>query len=199
MSMIPTLLDKIYSHQNFPTNIDRRAILTTVMDDLKPKEINCFSCDGKCCTFISNSMQVDLIQAIELYRYLDDNNRISDQLISDLEENTKQYRLDYEINAGGRRSVRRYYTCPFYKLGSKGCSIAPEFKPYGCLAFNPTICQADGGKSCSSDISILEKREELFSTEELKINELIAKELGIFWQKKPIAPALLEIYNALNK
>jgi Fe-S-cluster containining protein len=199
MSMITDLLDKIYSLQSFPTNVDRRAILTTVMDDLKPKEINCFSCDGKCCTFISNSMQVDLIQAIELYRYLEDNNRISDQLISELEANTKRYRLDYEINAGGRRSVRRYYTCPFYKEGAKGCSIAPEYKPYGCLAFNPTTCMADGGEKCSSDITILEKREELFSSEESKINELIAKQLGIFWHKKPISPALLEIYHALNK
>ena len=52
---------------------DRRKILVHEMGRLFRNKINCFSCQGVCCTFVANSMQITLIEAFDIYFFLKEN------------------------------------------------------------------------------------------------------------------------------
>jgi len=193
---------KIYQHLlselNLPNSESRRAPLNSAMDELSSKSINCFSCTGKCCTFISNSMQTDPIQTLELYIYLHEKNMWSDELVLELKEVIRNNRLDYEIQTGLGSSFRRTYTCPFYSEGPKGCSIDPESKPFGCLAFNALSECAVGGENCASDIPLLQTREDKFEALEAKSNKYLSDLFSFYWEKIPMPVALLEIHEKLK-
>lgn len=192
----------IYQHLllelGLPDNDSRRSPLNKAMDDLNSKSINCFSCTGKCCTFISNSMQTDPVQTLELYIYLHDEKMWNDELVLELEEVIRNNRLNYEIQTGLGSSFRRTYTCPFYSEGPKGCSIAPTSKPFGCLAFNAISECATGGESCASDIPLLQKREDEFEKLEAISNKYLSDLFSLYWEKTPMPVALLEMHKKLK-
>lgn len=85
-------------------------------------------------------MQISPEEAKDLIDFLRSSGRLTSALIETLQICVRDYRLDVDIaQFGSRRNLRRTYTCPFFNSGGLGCTIAPEFKPYGCLAFNPTM------------------------------------------------------------
>jgi hypothetical protein len=173
------------SYNRITTSIDK-------MNQLDSRKINCSQCDGHCCTYLSNSMQVTPIEAVELLHYLKSKGRWNEELKRKLNQCVQDYRLDKEISTGRNSTFRRTYTCPFYTPGPKGCSIAIEYKPYGCLAFNPKNKNADG-TNCHSDIEVLEEREKLNTKFEIDKNAEITRELKLWWDKLPMPYALLEI------
>jgi Fe-S-cluster containining protein len=191
----------------------RRAGLLEAMEKLKERSVGCSSCPGTCCTFVANSMQITPLEAIDLYSFLQNKNLLNDELWTRLEENIKEFRLLSGPHVGAGRAFRRTYTCPFFAGKSLGCTISPESKPYGCLAFNPAKKLELSGKSCKSDMSELEKRENsmepLENTPlpiegleladkykgrgEIEINSLLRDDLKIGWVKESIPVALLDL------
>ena len=90
-------------------------------------------------------MQITRQEAADIRAYLEAHGLWNAGLLSRLQENIREYRLDVELPSFGRRqNLRRTYTCPFYVSGPRGCSLPREVKPYGCLAFNPTQKGAKG-------------------------------------------------------
>jgi Fe-S-cluster containining protein len=176
----------------------RRQLITEQMDAQSAEGKNCFSCEGFCCTFAHNSMQVTPIETIELINFLIEKNRLNEDLLEELRQTVADYRLDKDVNLKKDTRFRRTYTCPFFKSGPKGCTIAPESKPYGCLAFNPIEKNVTTEGHCSSDLSLLEKREALFAQEEDSLNEKLREELGLYWAKLPIPLAILELIKAVG-
>ena len=130
-------------HSQIPSPEVRRNLLIKAMNALNDEKINCYSCIGLCCTFESNSMQVTPQEALDVVVLLEKQNRINQELIEMLKENIKKYRLDKEISTGKNSTFRRYYTCPFYKPGERGCTLTKEDKPYGCLGYNSKKENAD--------------------------------------------------------
>jgi len=177
---------------NISGNFERRKTVLNYMANLIDQEKNCSSCQGMCCTFAYNSMQVTPAEALDAYDYLISQNRVNQALIDRLEKCIKEYRLDNEINLGRGRELRRTYTCPFYNAGSKGCGIAPESKPYGCLAFNPKEKNVSTEGKCKSYTEVLEKREADYSGEEA-LNYKIIHTLNLGWEKKNFPQGLLSI------
>ena len=179
-------------------NISRRQVLIDSMNELEQSGINCQSCSGCCCTFISNSMQTDGVQTLELYIYLHKKNMWNDSLVLRLEEVIRNNRLDYEISTGQGSTFRRTYTCPFYNTGPRGCSIDPSSKPFGCLAFNALSKGVSAGENCKSNIEILKEREDLYEHNELKSNSYIKSKLKLDWEKLPMPVALLKLHESLE-
>ena len=167
------------------------------MDSLKDHAINCHTCVGTCCTFQSNSMKITPIEAIDLIQFLKEKNRINNSLLDTLKTTVKEFRLNYSLSTGRNGLLRRTYTCPFFKGCEKGCSIDPEYKPYGCLAFNPNESGITNGMNCRSDPDLLEKRE-INNSEENAINQEIIKRYHLHWQKESIPQALLDLLNKTN-
>ena len=142
-------------------------------------------------------MQITPLEAIELAMYLKTVKGFTNQKIRLLMEDTvTEFRLDQVNYTHGNKIVRKTYTCPFYKNCQEGCSIAPEYKPYGCLAFNPTTPLVKKGTNCRSDINLLEERELQHKKEEKLLNEKITKELNLNFEKLSIPMAILEIIKA---
>ncbi len=193
------LYNNLLSRGDIAGSQERRAVLNENMKSLLKEGVNCFSCSGLCCTFVSNSMQTDAIQTLELYLYLNNESRWNEELIAELKEVVRNNRLDYEIQTGFGSSFRRTYTCPFYNKGPKGCSIAPEWKPYGCLGFNARSPGASEGSDCASDLKILKIREEKNEAMEEVANEYLKKELGLDWDKLPMPVALLRLSEAVKE
>jgi Fe-S-cluster containining protein len=135
--------------------IDRETLLKN-MFQLSNQGIDCLSCNGRCCTFERNSMKITRAEAEELYHYLLDNDLFNSKLERKLQDCIREYRLDVEISTKKDHAFRRTYTCPFFVEDSKRCSIPPEVKPLGCLAYNPSE-KRSLGESCSSDEQLLEK------------------------------------------
>ena len=108
-------------------------------------------------------MQITVREAEDIVTYLQSENRVNQRTIGDLKKCVTEFRLDTELpQQGGRRNLRRTYTCPFFTKGPRGCSIAPEFKPLGCLAFNPlTAGRTQLSSQCTSDQSLLAKQESI--------------------------------------
>ncbi|WP_372655544.1 hypothetical protein [Halobacteriovorax sp.] len=195
--------EKLYSElinsKGLPSNEERRSVLNENMENLLSKDINCFSCTGLCCTFVSNSMQTDPIQTLELYTFLHKNKRWNEELISELKEVIRNNRLDYEIQTGLGSTFRRTYTCPFFNKGPKGCSIDPEWKPFGCLGFNARSPGASEGSDCTSDMNLLKKREDLYEAKEDISNSYLKELLGLDWDKLPMPVALLKLDEILKE
>lgn len=159
------------------------------MNHLEQMNITCESCTGRCCTYQANSMQITALETEDLYQYLVSSNLWTDLLVSKLKESITEYRLDKEISTGRNSNFRRSYTCPFFKHESLGCPIPPEFKPYGCLAFNADSLGVKDGEDCSSKLGLLEQRE---SPKEDKENSTLKENYQYHWDKLPIPMALLE-------
>lgn len=126
------------------------------MRDQADQGIHCGSCSGVCCTFLANSMQITPLEAEDLREWLIQQNRWTPELFEQLAATVTRFRLDRELGDGHRSLLRRTYTCPFYRPGPAGCSIAPTHKPYGCLAFNPRRPNLTEGGDCVSDPGLLE-------------------------------------------
>lgn len=145
----------------------RRALLRDHMLELDQKGWSCSACTGVCCTFVANSMRITPVEAWDLRRYLESKGRWTPELIETLKETVARYRLDQDAG-DGRRSLRKTYTCPFYTNGPRGCSIHPDHKPYGCLAFNARRSGITEGGHCASAQDLLQERENAFPEELLE-------------------------------
>ncbi len=172
------------------SSLERRKEILSAMRDQFSQGKNCKACQGFCCTSFYNSMQVTILEAFDLFFYLIKENRMTQDLVENLKSNVKKYRLDYFLNTGRNSSFRRSYTCPFFVSGSKGCTIDPEFKPYGCLAFNPLKENVNSEGHCTSNIALLERRENL---EDDKLNLKLQALLKLNWEKESIPVALLNL------
>ena len=175
----------------------RRENLIGQMQQLSNSQVDCSSCDGKCCSYKSNSMQVTPLETRDILTYLKEQNRWNSSLKDKLKKCINDFRLDKEISTGKNTTFRRTYTCPFYTPGPKGCSIPPEYKPYGCLAFNPARTSSEG-EHCESDIKKLEEREKKYDPSETELNHKMKNDLGLWWDKLPIPYALLELDKRLE-
>ena len=138
-------------------------------------------------------MQITVLEAFDLYQFLEKEGRWKQGLMERLKENISMFRLDRPVPGDGRRNLaRRRYTCPFFKDTALGCSIDPMYKPYGCLGFNALGSDVQDGENCSSRIPVLEAREGSYDSE-LSDNESLRERYGISWTKTSIPQALLEI------
>ncbi|MFW5887475.1 MAG: hypothetical protein ACOCUH_01620 [Bacteriovoracia bacterium] len=177
---------------------ERRLLLIDQMSKLSELSIDCKECNGECCTFVANSMQITPLEAVDLYTYCKDNfDRV--ELLASLKNCIKEFRLDKMIPTNNRCFMRKSYTCPFYLRKKLGCSIPNEYKPYGCLAFNPTNVKSKEGQGCYSQIELLEKRELQFKEIEQNTNSSIKRELKLWWDKLPVPNALIDIYENFAK
>lgn len=142
----------------------RRALLRSHMHDLSAKGWSCAACTGVCCTFVANSMRITPVEARDLHRWLESQGRWTPELTDTLRDTVTRYRLDHDAG-DGRRSLRKTYTCPFHTPGPRGCSIHPDHKPYGCLAFNARKPGITEGGHCASAQDLLQQREDTFPQE----------------------------------
>lgn len=171
----------------------RRVKLIDLMNRLENENKNCFSCKGYCCTYEHNSMLVTPIEAWDVYLYLKSQNMITDKLIQRIKNTINEYRLDKELFIGNGREFRRNYTCPFFNMGPKGCSIAPESKPYGCLGFNPLEKGVSFQGKCTSYVEELEQQDLLNKHNDEALNAQVKESLSLYWDKKNLPVAVLEI------
>lgn len=163
------------------------------MEKAESAGISCDGCAGTCCTYEANSMMVTPIEACELMFYLQSNNLQTDELKKNLEENVKKFRLDHESGNGRRSFMRRSYTCPFFQYKSLGCPLPRDVKPYGCLAFNTHHETLKHAPHCYSDVGALEKLQE-FESWEKGVNEKLRVKFNLYWEKRPIPTALLDLW-----
>lgn len=183
MKTLKTLL-KIGSYE-------RREILLKQMESLDHQGKNCSTCSGKCCTFQGNSMQITPLETLDLYLYLQESNLWNEELEERLKSNNHEFRLNHRPMTGGGGLMRKTYTCPFFLFQSFGCPIPGEYKPYGCLGFNPREEGVINGEACGSNHALLEARE---SQAEEELNLEVKKSLDLYWEKEPIGIALLELH-----
>jgi hypothetical protein len=183
---------EIYEQYNISLAQERRKTLIDNMQNLISEKKDCFSCKGYCCTYQNNSMQVTPLEALDAYYYLDRNNLINSDLIQSLKETIQKFRLDIEVPTRNGKFLRRYYTCPFFKEGSKGCGLSLEDKPYGCLGFNPKETGVKTEGYCESDQDLLEQRQNLFF-EESEYNETLKNTLDIYWDKRNLPWAIINL------
>jgi hypothetical protein len=198
MSRFTILKNSLYEQMDLPSGSDRRQLLIDEMAALTNKKVHCFSCTGTCCTFSANSMQITPIEAFEILISL----QITEENLPDLKEkllgNIKNYRLDHEIFLGKKINslLRKTYTCPFFVIGSKGCTIKKDLKPYGCLGFNPRVEQ-DNGSQCHSNTELLETRENNEIKNEDNANAYLRKELQLDWIKLEIPKAVMALIDKI--
>jgi Fe-S-cluster containining protein len=179
-------------HPLIPSPSRRREALVADMQSRAEQGHHCASCSGVCCTFLANSMQITPVEAQDIKTYLESEGRWTKDLQQTLRETVHRFRLDQELG-DGRRTLRRTYTCPFYRAGPGGCSISRHHKPYGCLAFNPREPGITEGGNCASDQKRLESRETDFSFSERLENQRLKKKWDWISDKQPIPIALLNI------
>ncbi len=170
---------------------ERRQNIIENMEMLSTNGIDCSECVGICCTFEKNSMRLTPLEALDLFLYLNDNGAITDKFTQSVDAAIKHYRLDYVIPSNGKRNyLRRYYTCPLFVNCENGCPIPPEFKPYGCLGFNPTSPNEKDGTSCTSNTNILKDRDQAMGLQEKQLNKKIKEMIGLTWDKKCLPLAI---------
>ncbi len=179
----------------------RRQNLLEHMDNLEKAEISCRHCPGTCCTFMGNTMQVTVLEAIDLYYDLVTKGQWDQVLVQRLKDCIREFRLDITPSTGRGVYMRKSYTCPFFGHQSLGCPIDPQVKPYGCLGFNASETREESGKSCYSDRKLLEERELLFEDEGNEEARALywQERLKLPWKKESIPIALLELDQALRK
>lgn len=152
----------------------RRQEVLGHMQDLNSKGLSCHGCQGYCCTFQNNSMQITGIEAEQILEDLMER-KIDLKQVADLcHEAVQEYRLDKELITKGNSLLRRRYTCPFFKNSEYGCSLSSHKKPIGCLAFNATD-MAQQGKQCKTTF-VPEKATPM--AEKLDIPRAVLKVLG---------------------
>lgn len=178
---------------------NRRKSINEAMSELIESGKDCRSCVGHCCTFEHNSMQVSPLEALDVYSHLLEAGRVTPELIEQLEENVSNFRLNIEPLAIGKKTLRRYYTCPFYQDHALGCSIDRDSKPYGCLAFNPTKEEVSQPGFCLSNSQVLSSQDQVFGESEQRDNNLLKAELGIYWDKMNLPNALSYLIKSFGK
>ena len=202
MKSLTNYMNALYVETPLSTSLQRRQALIREMEELEGKTIHCFTCPGTCCTQAANSMLITPIEALEILQSVG----IEKFTDSELDEFKKRmndtiinYRLNVEIYTGKKLSqhIRKTYTCPFFNHGALGCSLSRGSKPYGCLGFNPKASE-DNGKSCSSNIVLLEERDHSFLTAENLANDKIRQDLKIHWIKQNIPQALLDVLEKIK-
>jgi hypothetical protein len=193
------ILTNIYENDGLERAEERRETLNESMKALNEEGKDCSKCSGICCTYAHNSMLITPLEAVELLVYLQRKNRVGEDLIISLSKSVQEYRLDKELDLGPGREFRRNYTCPFFNNGSLGCSISPKHKPYGCLGFNSTEVGVTEAGHCKVYPEVHEEREKHFIDKEDKINKELKEKLGLYWDKKNIPVALLELIELIKK
>lgn len=178
------------------TRKQRREPVHKQMFALNESGKTCMNCTGVCCTAIANSMQIDLVQGLDLYIYLQRRNRFDKQL---LEKNIQENQIKIISVGKGGKQFRKRYTCPFYSGKSLGCTISINSKPYGCLAFNPIGAGVKEGENCRSYQESLEIREEMHESMEASLNREVANEFKLIDDRQAIPIKLLEIHQAIEK
>lgn len=169
---------------------ERRAIVRAHMQSLIDAGKHCGACSGPCCTFRHNTMQITPLEALDIVRHLRATDRHTDAMRERLRASVKRYNLD-AVSGDGRRTLRKSYTCPFFTPGPMGCSIDPDHKPPGCLAFNPVRRGVTDGGDCRSDLAVLERR----SAAAADFEDAANTALGFDWIKAPIPVAVLALWN----
>ena len=185
-------INEIYEKNNISLAIERRKVLIDNMQKLISDKKDCFSCKGHCCTYQNNSMQVTPLEALDAYYYLERKDLISAELVKSLKDSIQKFRLDIEVPTRNGKFLRRYYTCPFFTEGAKGCGLSLEDKPYGCLGFNPKESNVQSEGFCESDQDLLEQNQRNFP-EEKKHNETLKNTLDIYWDKRNLPWAILNL------
>lgn len=138
-----------------------RTRLIDHMADLASEGFHCGNCIGTCCTSVANSMRITHREAEDIFAFLQSEDRVGSPLRQELESCITKYSLDDLPGDGQRAFLRRSYTCPFFERGARGrgCTIAPESKPFGCLAFNAREPGVTEGGNCRSNQSLLQEVE----------------------------------------
>lgn len=175
----------------FNTRTERRSPVHEQMFSLNAEGKGCHDCKGVCCTSIANSMQIDLVQAIDLYLYLLRKDAFRPE---ELEQNILDYRLEILSTGKGSQIFRKRYTCPYYAGGNLGCRISINSKPYGCLAFNPIGKGVKEGENCRSYQESLQAREDEFASSEHELNEALASYTALINDSQVIPIKLLEVH-----
>jgi Fe-S-cluster containining protein len=196
---IEDILEDLYKNHGLERSEKRRQDLNDSMRLLNESGKDCSKCSGICCTYAHNSMLITPIETLELFTYLLRKKRINDDLIQSLEKSVDEFRLDKDLNIGSGREFRRNYTCPFFNNGSLGCSISPKHKPYGCLGFNSTEVGVTEAGHCKVYPEVHIKREVKFKKKEDIINNNLQEKLGLYWTKKNIPSALLELIKIVKQ
>jgi Fe-S-cluster containining protein len=202
MQSLLSYISSIYESTRLPPSLSRRQELVREMQELEGKTIHCFTCPGTCCTQAANSMLITPIEALEILASLETEKFTFEEMSAfkkRLLDTIQSYRLNIEIYTGKKNAAgfRKTYTCPFFNNGALGCSLSRASKPYGCLGFNPKISD-DNGKSCSSNVSLLENRDNTFLTTEDIANNQIRKDLNLYWSKQNIPQALLDVLEKIE-
>ncbi len=172
-------------------------MLVKDMRENEKKGNDCSTCEGTCCTFVANSMQITPIEALEILEDLECRELFNQEVLDSCNKTLVKYRLD-QHSGTGRKGIRKTYTCPFFMNQSLGCGISISKKPYGCLAFNPRRPGQTEGGECFSDQNLLENRERLFSSTEKELNSTLIRELNLDWRKVSIPEAVLSMYESLK-
>ena len=177
---------------------DRRKLLIEDMQNLEARGISCLGCSGVCCTETANSMMVTPVEIFDLFAYLSQDTSKFPELKIRMQAAVDKYKLDILPPGIKKKSqFRRTYTCPFF-LGSEfGCPLPREFKPYGCLGFNRQKKEATVDEDCWSNKEVLVNQGAL--NNEKEINEWIAKELKLSWDKEYLPIALIEFINMFTE
>ncbi|MBI2519085.1 MAG: hypothetical protein HYV97_01650 [Bdellovibrio sp.] len=151
-----------------------RGQLLIQMQELGKKDLNCVGCAAPCCTFHHNSMRITLTEGIVLVNYLHSQAIDLTDIAEKCHATIQEYRLDKELFIKSGVRLRRHYTCFFFTNRELGCSIPAEYKPLGCLAFNPTE-PSGKGQTCRSM-----SYPEFCDGEKLEIPQMLLKVLQNF-------------------
>lgn len=178
--------------------LKRRESLLEEMKELGRSNIDCLKCVGTCCTFEANSMQISPVEALDILFFLIKEGRLNEKILQRLKKSIRDYRLDQVVGDGKRNFNRKRYTCPFYSGNVLGCQVNSEFKPYGCLGFNPIRQRIKKGEGCRSYTSWLEKNELKNESIEKELAHYLEKKLNIKWQKLPIPVAVIKMAKAIE-
>lgn len=160
--------------------------------------VNCLNCTGVCCTQMRNSMQVTLAEGLLLYIDLRKKNLVTEELTNKCQSIIIESRIDQSLYVKGKR-LRRNYTCPLFQFHSFGCPLSMENKPFGCLAYNPTVAQEKTGDNCRSEISLLEETDIKIQSSLSQLNSLIASTLKCSEEKQTIPESILFFHSQLSK
>lgn len=175
-----------------------RAPILNHMQKNDSQAVNCLNCTGVCCTQMRNSMQVTLAEGLLLYVDLRKKELLSDELLSKCHTTIIESRIDQSLYVKGKR-LRRNYTCPLFQFHSFGCPLSMENKPFGCLAYNPTVAQEKTGENCRSEISLLEDVDINIHHSLNQINSLIARTLNCSEEKLTIPESIIFFHQQLSK
>ncbi|HLE10729.1 MAG: hypothetical protein A2504_02620 [Bdellovibrionales bacterium RIFOXYD12_FULL_39_22] len=183
----------LYQQEKLPLPGVRRELLIEKMGQLAQQGFDCQKCSGSCCSFENNSMQIDLLQAIDIIDDLKQKNLLTKTLLDKINNSIVQYRLDYNISTKANSLLRKRYTCPFYTHNICGCLLGLEYKPYGCLAFNP-----NSANQCHSDYQTQCIRDNLFASAEAFANQKLETILKFHFPKKTIPEVVWFVLTKLN-